>query len=361
MPSHRTNFRIQSTGLLCLIVFGCETEEPKAEKTASQHDPNCALTVKGQGSDAKASAYYKAIGAPETLGDWRKKFCLSDPQLSSALAMDYRNRSDLGLGRKMECVDCFGRIACLVTNYADPDTPPDKQFSELAHGKAGAAVAMTYEPSAKERERTQFYVYGPDEQLATGLQLDAEGVKYAPTVCHVCHGGRTNAKNGRTLDANFTPFLLHTIEFDGPVPQEPLRKLNALVVKTNPTEFIKELINTAYGNCGVDQLGCEYDDSRVPKAWDADTPPPGWPSSRSSRGVWNDLTKNYCMGCHASHPSYLFDDPKAFGFDFVKAAVCAETRRRMPQALVQRKQFQADKDVIGLVCQGIQPAVCTTN
>lgn len=327
-----------------------------------------------------------------TLGGWwrRNGFDPADGSGRDVVRGFYLNHNDLGFGREMNCHrNDSGCMACYVTNYGRPDQHPANAELALDADPAAAIATVAMEHCTVEDlddlgPVTKFFVYGdgrpgsgrdPRARRQPGADLDGFGVKFVPNLCFNCHGGDARlleatlpadlgaldyfgsdgeilagplAARRRLLEAltsrelsRFLPFDLAALRYpddlDRPAQEKAFKRLNELVLETEPGAAIEELITGWYDLAGAGtpvQL-----DSFVPNGWRA-------------RETRNPLTEELyakviaprCRGCHTAFaPPFDFS---RFGdllasYDF--STVCGPSRE-MPHAFTTYKNFWADRD-----------------
>lgn len=312
-----------------------------------------------------AAGYYQVIGAEDENGNasfdleqWKQQFGYYQ---STPVRAVYGNRLDLQLGRDMNCWQppASARVACYVTNYGRAPFV-DGRESEIWPGlklgtdlagdgdvhKSLATVAMVYDPNGIGRggDRIAYYAFGPTDAdghqpLIRSIALDGEGPKTVPGMCRSCHAGGEHG-GGSHVD-NFLPFDVQSFYFSPgktdaegvviePSPytlddqQEAFRQLNALVMKTNPTPAIRNLLDGWYAG-NVETPGATIpDDGYIAPGWDVDT---------VSRRVYQSVYRPYCRMCHVAQMGPLaFENVSDFDAEAVQSAVCGW--RSMPNAQV---------------------------
>ncbi len=245
----------------------------------------------------------------------------------------YGNLADLQIGRDMHCLQNGQKIACYVANYGPPpveDSWPDitNAVEEAVHGSGPfAVVAMVYDPTISgTANKVSFYAFGGDGTLVPKVALDKEGAKSVPRMCMACHGGNYDPNADTASGASFLPFDVFAFRFPKEAgyslddQQEGLRKLNALVLATNPPQAIQDLINGMYPG-GATVAGSVAEDGYVPAGWtDYST-------------VYTGVVRPYCRMCHLAQPA-PFTSAGDFAelADSVKNLVC--TKHDMPHAQV---------------------------
>lgn len=292
---------------------------------------------------SEASNYYNTIGANALVAP--PNGTLFDAWLAAngftSGAQDvravYGNRGDLAFGRDMHCLQSGQNIACYVTNYGPPPvkvangfgfqncdwtgcTPnqsfPTYEFPALegggaiddaisGHGPFGT-VAMVWTPNSgapNNANNVTFYAFGVDGSLLRNVALDDEPIdepvgngKVIPRMCMACHGGRYDSPTDSVLGASFLPFDMYSFKFSNDFnfdlygQEEAFRKLNQLVLATNPpAPAIADFINGSYPK-GVANTGSIEIDNYVPPGWAPDP------------GLYNLVVKPYCRTCHLAEP-----------------------------------------------------------
>jgi hypothetical protein len=257
------------------------------------------------GSDAETREYYTTIVAPPTLSAWKTKYGFDGSDEVHAV---YYNGGDLGFGRDMHCRKKGNDVACYVANHGlGPGSPPDAAVNDAINGQnALPVVAMVYDSTKNNGPNdVQFFVYDQNGTRLNKVALDSEGEKFSPQVCLPCHGGRYDATTDSVTGAQFLPFDAESFKYSqmSGYPrsdqQEAFRKLNALVLATNPTPAIQQLINGWYGNA-VSQPGQTPNDNFVP------------PGFAGKTDLYNEVIKPYCRTCHIASTNYPFNDYSQF-------------------------------------------------
>lgn len=291
------------------------------------------LTKFGPGSVTEAQDYYSNIGAAATLDGWKNANGYS---AASVLNAKYYNNFDLGLGRDMNCWENGNDIACYVTNYGiAPGGPANTAINHaISDTNPVATVAMVYDASANTDEEVQFMVYDGNGDRLDQVALDSEGAKNVPHVCLPCHGG--SFSNNTVSGASFLPFDVFSYKFSAAdsnytlaAQQEAFRQLNEIVLDTNPTSDIQNIINGWYENTGgVDTVGATAEDDYVPSAWNSDS------------GVYNKVVKTTCRGCHAAQTNNL-GSPSSV--QYASGSVCSS--KTMPHAEKAFTNFWTDDEL----------------
>lgn len=322
-----------------LILAGCTNSVPAHQDAwlSYKYAFSCGSYTEGPCSldgTSTANLYYQATGIASPNADifnnlWAGttnpaayKFTqwLSDngfPAVATAHAT-YANLADLQIGRDMYCAQIGQKVACYVTNYGEPPAraivPKDcgsyngctlqgwgtnsdwpNITSALNDAQKGhdpfGTVAMIYDPSKAGANQVTFYAFSSAGTLLADPPLDGEGPKTVPRMCMACHGGTYDTGANTVTGASFLPFDPFNFRFPKDpaltfdAQQEALRKLNALVVATNPNQPIIDLINALYPN-GVTNTGSTAVDGYVPSGW-SDNPT-----------LYTGVVRPYCRTCH---------------------------------------------------------------
>ncbi len=261
-----------------------------------------------RGSEQNSQAYYQVIDPFDrrtTFDDWKEINGFSFPGAEDAHAV-YLNGADLNFGRSMYVkTRSNGDVASYVQNY--PTLEDAIHDTNLL-----ATVAMEYrapedDPSAPKF--TTFYVFGATGERLTKIDLDGRGDKFVPGLCNVCHGGKpklggfhgslpTYEDQGDT-GAKWIPWDLDTYQFHPSLTREmqesEFKKLNAAVLKTNPTSTTKVLIRGWYGGDGMPT-----------PTFDGDFVPLGWQntSDGDKSELYLKVVAPSCRACHNQRGTY---------------------------------------------------------
>ncbi len=318
-------------------------------------NPNGFLGRKGTISAAETLEYYTATSAPTTLAAWKSRYGFPN---ADELTATYYNNGDLGLGREMHCrayvrnLFTFG-FGCYVTNYSGAVngggqgipafnvSPTTVLADAVARQHSFATVAMTYEPSAATNP-VKFVVYDAAGARVNTAQLDSTSNNIAiPNNCLACHGINANynsSTNQIVGDVHFLPFDPFSFRFSSTPgftlgdQQESLRKLNALVLQTAPSQAISDFVAGLYAPSTVTTVGATASDNYVPPEWD---------DTLSAKAVYRGVVKVACRTCHmsASNPSLDFEEYDDFAnlASLIRSDAC--TSHVMPHAERVMKNF----------------------
>ena len=274
------------------------------------------------------------------LAGFKSRFNLGD---SNDVIAYYYNRGDLGLGREMHCGEYVDGsregVACYVTNYRGitdfqqrwGGTAPEREQpavnDAIARRNPLATVAMVYQRGATEA--VKFIVFNgrgefrADDQLSNEVRLDEARLQYftsfepeqLPSNCAACHGGAVSVASsgaGALTKVYFLPFDPQAFRFSTSNStysranqEEAIRKLNALVLKTNVPARIRDLVNKWYGG-DVSVAGRKFDNNAVPDGWLNSSEVP------FAENLYKNVFEPYCQGCHMTQETFAFATAKSF-------------------------------------------------
>jgi len=338
-----------------------------ANATASSCTTPCA-DAKGLITSAgvtKAADYYQATGQGllTTFESWKNYFGFPkrlpgeslDAYRKRANVVVYYNRTELGLGRELGCVNGSNGIACYVSNYGDhfdsvadwrnPDQEPDDgsrgglhdaMFGAYGDGlKRKNTVVISYQPArenaADDGSAVQFAAFGGDGSRLDKAQLDTMGARPIPQICMSCHGGvwdadsraknGTGSVNGIARYARFLPMITSTVTFSTwspytlPEQEEQIRVVNELAYKARGN-YISNGTPTYGGSLTsrqIDLMGWLYSaspgatpmqgtlafSSLVPYGVKRQYAEFAWPGNWSTqKDAYNNIALPYCDTCH---------------------------------------------------------------
>jgi hypothetical protein len=307
-------------------------------------------------NDTNGWSYYRSLGIDDpdlyTFDAWLAETGFPATVETHAI---YANLFDLQFGRDMSCAQIGTRVACYVANFGpspyDPFTQsgrnsdwPNVSFAldqALNAGFSFGTVAMVYDSAKPEPNQVSFYAFGDRDDLdADGnviathhdallytVALDSEGPKSVPRMCMACHGGGYDSTTDTASGARFLPFDVFSFRYPNEAgwsfeeQQVALRKLNELVVATNPGDPIVELVDGLYqGDVHADGPAV---DGYVPTGW------------LGNPDLYRSVVRPYCRTCHvAQSDPYAFRSLSDFEnvVDVIKTAVC--DTKDMPHAQV---------------------------
>jgi hypothetical protein len=235
------------------------------------------------------------IGEKETFAQWKHRWGL-DVGNAGVKAL-YANKRDLFLERDMHGISNAAGTAYVVCNYPFKGDP--NFANALTPKNLVACVAMEYSvtPGINGGAAfTKFLVYAPSGHLLQSVNLDGRGEKFIPGSCVVCHGANTDFaridERGATspaINAQFLPFDLDNFAFGPqhrlkqPQQETALRNLSRLILNTNPTPAIAEVIAGWYP-----APTSTFQGSFVPSGWSGHEP------------LYRNLVKENCRTCHVA-------------------------------------------------------------
>jgi Bacterial Ig domain/Bacterial cadherin-like domain len=272
------------------------------------------------GAEDTAAAYYSAISAESTLGQWIANRKPSGNE--NEITAQYVNEADLGFGRDMHCWNyATTNYACYVGNYVDVNngaftSDAADDFHLMDTGKPVATVAMDYVPSrgtGLTGLAVQFYVYDSNGNRINNLDLDSQGKKSNPQSCLECHGGKYDSSVNMVRGASFLPFDVHAFDYDDALPerllanqQDAFRQLNqvAFNVIGGSSVDIQGLINLWYqGN--LNTPGTTLNTGVAPDNWksNATNEPNSEFTTWLPETVYFGVYVPYCRMCHLTASS----------------------------------------------------------
>lgn len=349
------------------------------------------------GPDVMANAYYATIDPDSdktTFLDWLTANGWNGYGWGSSAWAGYQNDFDLGFWRAMRArirtvpspdpgTPDTVEVAMVVSNFDDfygmasylrclEGTSYTNQCLNRvnAHKTGGAiAVAMEYAADAPGlTPYTRFYVYAPNGQRLTKVDLDGRGEKHVPGVCMNCHGGSYGNKTQLRdhvaatgewptgdLGSRFLPFALDSYVYDDMylhftgIPfvsgfqqadqESRFRSLNQMLLHTNLTPEARDLVHGWYGSTDptATTLPAVVQDTHWRPPGTGAT---GWDDNPQ---VYDDVVRPYCRGCHLSFPGLTWgtsDELENQGY-MTQHDVCSS--QTMPHALrTWEKMWRSD-------------------
>jgi glucose/arabinose dehydrogenase len=279
-------------------------------------DPNLAthyfLSRDGVGTRDTAQAYYKSIGADDTLtvNSWLDEHV---GPASNRINTLYQNVGDLGFWRQMTCSKdgiSAGKGGCAVTNWNSPDDADVEKGSPNAKG--GAKNLGTVTMNVSKEGFTRFYVFTPDGKLSPIAILDFEGEKAAPNLCTTCHGGAY--AGSPDMGAMFREFEPSWLKVRPGVTQEAqekewftlnqiIRKANLSLRTSNPDDQLGYNKTVAYIDAlyptGAAPATAIDSPQHIPAVWSKTEKNPLLTATRKT--LWTTTVGKYCMQCHRSN------------------------------------------------------------
>ncbi len=213
---------------------------------------------------------------------------------------------DLGVARRVNCSPrSGGSTVCWAASYhfvgRDNFKPESLSVIIMADDSAffgswewdGTALEPQYPPrtSSLNFGLDIEHDYAENGSLRTGTVLDSQGRKGVPHACLSCHGGRYDAATGKVIGASLLPLVparyprtsLSTGGADS--AQEEIRRINQIVLQSNPAPGVADLINAMY-NGSPNTPGAIANDTAVPSGWSQQV------------GLYRQVVGPYCSSCH---------------------------------------------------------------
>jgi hypothetical protein len=266
----------------------------------------------------------------------------------------YGNPNDLGVGRRSACfqrtrTSMLPGIYTVCYAAAHGIAPGQPGFNDPAvinlPGEGEDPQFLLSMVITKEPTGTVFLVFGAgktlhDEfygipydkyRLSNTVTLDTEGSKFVPHACLSCHGGTYDSTTRKVKDASFLPIDPNLQSFASEAAkssqQENIRRINAIIAKSESAPAVVAYINGLYGN----QV------SLPGRAAVTDFVPSGW---QEQAGFYKSVVRPYCATCHLAAPaSWNFASWSNFKENsaLIEVAVCKA--HTMPHAELQFKGF----------------------
>ena len=273
---------------------------------------------------------------------------------------------DLGLGRRVNCTPIGNALSrmtlCWATSHGQPPAPHQSpNGSALATAgeqaadiksinvilmSANGAFFGTWEyqagrhiknaSSPLDRENAFADASGPRYVTA----LDNQGLKSVPNACLSCHGGRYDATRKIVVGASLLPLIPAQLTFSSPQArasaEEQIRRINQIILDSNPAPAIRAQINTLY-NGAPGAPGTRANDQAVP---------PGW---ASQPGLYRQVIAPYCGSCHFAQTGLLHFGTLANVMEHkqrIQRAVCTDFS--MPHSEVAFRRFWTDGGPVSL-------------
>ena len=359
-----------------LLVAGIALPIQVQSRPSDKFDNSHFLTFNGIDTAVSACKYYKAIRAitnrnidcdrvgPEnfdflqpgdgkTFNDWKLENGLrinpdfngngnpfDDDTLTGEVSALYFNAVDLALVRSMHgktsVVNGVKTTAYYVCNYNTFEDAGE----DADNRNAIACVAFDY---SADRPFTKFYVF-VGGNLSPFADLDGKK-KFVPGLCKACHGGDKQPRqpfddddrpNG-DIGAHFLPFDLDNFEyledsaFSRRAQEGKFKRLNQMILETDPAPVVKQLIDGWYLGARTEQ--------------DREFIPSGW---KGHEQLYRRVVKPSCRTCHvAMRPGFNFDT--FGGFENLASAtqqrVCVDAGVNLPPEVVRLSRSMPNSKV----------------
>jgi hypothetical protein len=256
----------------------------------------------------------------------------------------YGNPGDLGVGRRAFCeqrlrgppVPGLYTICYATAHGIPPGQPGFNDPQTITHPNEGTVgdyiLSMVI---AKDASGTVFLAFGKEGSypLLPTVRLDTEGPKFVPFACLSCHGGTYNPVTRKVDGASLLPLDPELLAFASPADQaaqeEKIRRINQMVVNSDPTSAIAVYIRGLYnGAASLSQPGARAKPDFVPAGWAAQA------------GFYRQVVRPYCALCHLAAPAaWNFASWTNFQSNaaLIRADVCMA--HIMPHGELQYKAF----------------------
>jgi hypothetical protein len=226
---------------------------------------------------------------------------------------------DLGVGRRVNCAPRKnGATVCWATTHRlgtiGQDVPRSLSLIIMEDDKAffgswellgelprESAFFWEWNGSPSDIEHS----FADNAVLSAGAELDRQGRKGVPHACLSCHGGYYNPVTHEVTGASLLPVVPGRVGFNAycsspfgseepcqylldyyKVPaQEPIRRINEIILQSNPAPAIVDQINAMY-NGAPNTPGTVANDTAVPSGW------------RQQPGLYQKVIEPYCASCH---------------------------------------------------------------
>jgi hypothetical protein len=277
------------------------------------------LSIDGVGTEEEARAYYRAIGADEslTLEQWAKDN-IGDDTVKAL----HRNAVDVGFWREVTCSKKVGRGfgGCMLRNWTNPSDATDEMKQMASVG--GMSFCLSSEGV------TQFFVFSNTGRLSTKEVLDSEGDKYVTRLCASCHGGHYAGAGATDLgliwrELEPSNLVKHPAVSDAEAAKQWF-DLNQVIRQANAalrTEAeggapgidrrraaMLDHLDRMYSQTDPPVARTVRDPALVPATWKPG-PSGDRPAFQKAREkLWTQVVNPYCMGCHRHSAGRDFAD-----------------------------------------------------
>ena len=280
-------------------------------------------------------------------------------------ALGFSDLINFGLGRRVNCVKPidarFKGTMCWATSHGHipaANESPDGAALATAGEQITAIKSLSIIVIS---EQGQFFgSWEPDGSVADALDIpiarefafvkvsgkryltamDSQGPKSVPNACLSCHGGRYDAVRKVVVGASLQPLIPANLVFSSPQAraktEEDLRRINKLVLDSNPSPAIRAQITALYNGSPSVPL-THANDAAVP---------PGW---SSQPGLYQQVIAPYCGSCHFAQTgslSFITYGDLVANKDRVQKAVCADFS--MPHSEQSFRRFWSEGGAVSL-------------
>jgi hypothetical protein len=279
----------------------------------------------GAGSHAESQAHYrtrcadallpgslcKASGFIRDATNWedawvnsRERHRKAPPQWPIAA---FGNKFDLGAARRVNCApQKNGATVCWATSHGSalyPYGAPRSLSLIIMAGDRSFFGNWEWTGDELPREEGLFEPWGWSDSpldfehsfanhadLTSGAALDSQGRKGVPHACLSCHGGHYDAMSKQVIGASLLPVVPARLQFGQGArskEEESIRRINQIILQSNPAPGIVDLINAMY-NGAPNTPGATANDAAVPSGWS------------SQPGLYRQVVLPYCASCHSA-------------------------------------------------------------
>ena len=286
-----------------------------------------------------------ALANVSTFKSWINTSPLPNSPLGrSADEAVYGNASDLGVGRRADCFQEIKglpvpglRTVCYAAAHGiAPGMPGFNDLAVITRPAPGQAADFILAMMIiKDPQGTQFLVFnkvnGNTTTLAPTASLDGEGPKFVPHTCTPCHGGKYNPRTNRVDNSQFLPLDPQLLAFSSATAraqqEEKIRKLNAIMMNSDPTSAVARYIRGLYQGQPTLPNSIAKDDF-IPSSWS------------QQPGLYRQVVRPYCVMCHLAAPPAL-DFSNYANFEAASGVVYGDVclGHTMPHSELQFTQF----------------------
>jgi hypothetical protein len=265
------------------------------------------LKAGGVDDEGVAKAYYDTIDPKNerlTQADWEEVNGFNHPGNTVVVAAGYFNEGDLSYWRRIEMVvdkrpGKKGNIAFTTVNYDSEE----KALRDLETDRV-SIVNMEYSPGPDGDRITKFYVFAPSGERLESTVFDSRNEElFLPAACFSCHGGDDDAvsslpggynEGSGETNGTFLAFDVNTMRFENTSLaslEGAFKQFNQAVLRTNPTQATKALINGLYGGSGLPRS--TQDLTYIPSSWVGE------------EELYREVFVPSCRSCHTTSDTKL--------------------------------------------------------
>lgn len=326
----------------------------------------------GAGSHAESQAHYRtrctdallpgslctAAGFILTSGaNWEAAWLFANGWLAGVKPewpiAEFKNNFDLGVERRVNCTPRRnGSTVCWATSYSSSRIPKslsliimedDKAFFGSWEWPGGELPDEDASPIRNGERWTGAadieFNYAKHALLSTGSELDSQGRKGVPHACLSCHGGTYNPVTNQVVGASLLPVVPGRLQLSSNLrgsQEEPIRRINQIILQSNPAPAIVDQINAMYKGA-PNTPGTAAGDAAVPTGWS------------QQPGLYKQVIEPYCSSCHFAQRGPM--NFRSWGNllqnkDAVQRTVCTEFT--MPHSEILFRRFWTEGGAVSL-------------